>query len=161
MFWNVSSGPVEDITLKWELALRLSSEAKAPKEVLQAIFQGVMQQIEKKEGRKIEASIKVRVWEKVSKEKLKNLREVLIFEVCDKILSSFNNEIIRGMLEEHKKDEKIICYSSELQRAYNQSYSLVIDAVVEKATSMISPWVPEIIDALKEERINSSDLNLQ
>lgn len=146
---------ITDITNKFELAQRLTSDSKAPEEALQASFSGVMEQLEVIAHTKFDSSMKERVWNAVSEEKLKTLKTEFIYTVCERILGSFNEEDSRLMLEEHKNTGciKNIRYTSGLQVAFHLSQSTIIDAVMQKATSMTKEWIPEIVEAVKKEGI--------
>ena len=155
MTWDVKSAQIMDVTSKWELAQRLSGHTKAPEQALKCVFKGAMQHLEVVANTKFETSMKERVWEKVSKEKLKTLKETFILEFCDKILGDFNDEAVNEMIEEHKLIGiiKFSMNSIQLQTAYSLTQSSIIDTVVQKANSMIRDWIPEIVNAVKEEGI--------
>lgn len=155
MNFSVQATQVADITNKRELAQRISGHAKAPEQALESIFTGVMQQLEVVAKTKFETSMKDRVWDKVSGDKLKTLKETFILKFCEKILGSFDEEEASAMLEEHKRTGAIknIIYSSQLQKAFTSSQSSIIDAVVQKANSMTDAWIPEIVDAVRDEGI--------
>lgn len=114
-----------------------------------------MQQLEDTAQSKFDAPMKDRVWNKISGTRLKTLRDTLTLAFCDKILSRFNEEESKAMLEEHKKTGTIknLKYSIPLQQAYATHLSSVIDAVVQKTESMAHAWMPEIINAVKSEGI--------
>jgi len=155
MSLKVQTGQVQDITSKWELAQRMLGHAEAPEEALRCIFTGAMQQLEQIAKTKFEAPMKDRVWDKVSGDRLKTIKETFILQFCDKILGSFNEEDATAMLEEHKRTGavKTMRYSVPLQVAFQLSQSSIIDAVVQKANFMTDAWIPEIVNAVKSEGI--------
>jgi hypothetical protein len=149
-------GPaIADITSKWELAQRMAGQAEAPEEALRSVFTGAIQQLEAIAKTQFETPIKGRVWDKVSGDKLKLLKETLILDVCDKILGSFNEEEVVAMLEEHRRTGfiKNMRYSAQVQVAFHFAQSSIINAVVEKAKSMTDDWIPKIVDAVRDEGI--------
>lgn len=138
------------------MAQRISGQANAPEQALKSIFEGFMQKLEIVSKIKFEDSMKDRVWNAVSGEKLKTLKETLIFEFCEKILGDFNEDEAKEMLEEHKSTGAVknIRYSHHLQTAYELSRSSIIDAVTNKANSMTQEWRPEIAKAVEKEVID-------
>jgi hypothetical protein len=155
MILNVQASQVTDIASKWELAQRMSAHAKVPEEALMSLFTGAMQGLEQITKTTFETSMKERVWDAVSKEKLKSLKEALMFEFCEKILGGFNEDQASEMLEEHKRTGFVenSIYSFHLQVAYALSRELISDAVVQKALSMRDVWIPEIVEAVRKEGI--------
>lgn len=152
---NVQAVQITDVTNKWELAQRISGHAEAPEQALQSVFKGAIQQLEKISKTKFENSMKDQVWNVVSKEKLKTLKETFILEFCEQILGSFSEDEASFMLEEHKRTGAVrnIIYSSQIQIAFALSQSSIIEAVVKKANSMTTKWIPEIYEAVRKEGI--------
>jgi hypothetical protein len=155
MSFSVQAAQVTDMNSKRELAQRLSGHARAPEEALKSIFTGAMQQLEVVTERKFETPMQDRVWNKVSGNRLKVIKETFILEFCEKILGRFNGEETSAMLEEHLKTGAVknVTYIPKLQTAYESSRSSIIDAVVQKANSMKDAWIPEIVDALRQEGV--------
>jgi hypothetical protein len=144
----------EDITAnKWELAQRLAGHSNLPEEVLKAIFTGAMDQLEVMSNTKFETSMRDRVWNKVSEEKLKILKETFILEFCKQILRGFDEDQTKEMLGEHINIKKHIENTAHLQLAYQLNQSLITDAVIEKGHSITKEWIPEIVEAVKKEGI--------
>ena len=155
MSLKVQTGQVQDIATKWELAQRISGHAKAPEQALKSVFTAAMQQLEVIARTKFETPMRDRVWDRVSGDKLKALKEEFILEFCDKILGGFDEEAATAMLAEHKRtgDVKNLRYSTQLQVAFQLSQSSIIDAIVQKANSMTDSWIPEIVNAARSEGI--------
>ena len=140
---------------KWELAQRLAGQANAPKDALESIFKGAINALEEESKTTISPSIKQRVWENVSKERLKTLTQAFLEEFCKETLGSFTEEEINQMLQEHKQTN-VIKYSKlniQLQVSFQLTQPLVIDVVVRKAQSMVTEWIPEIAAAVEKEGI--------
>lgn len=149
---------------KWELAARLSADSDAPKDVLKAVFDGAIEVLENRLNMKLEPSVKQRVWNTVSKEKLKILEEILISNVCEKLLCSFKHKQIIKMLERHKIDNTVKNdyanndYSATvLQNAYQLNKESIVDALVEKSLLMAKDLIPEIAAELRNEGIELPD----
>jgi len=160
MSLTVQESQVSDITAKLELAERMAGHAGAPKQALESIFEGVIQQLEKIADKKFDASLKERVWNKVSKEHLKSLKEHFLLEFCEKILGTFSVNEAEEMLAEHKSTGFVrhFIYSSQIQTAYHLNQSAIIDSGVKKANSMTNDWIPEIVKAVREEGIELPEL---
>lgn len=152
---SVQVPQVIDLTTKWELAQRISGHAQAPEQALKSVFTGAMQQLEVVANFKFETSMKDRVWEKVSGDKLKTLKETFILEVCEKILGGFDEKEAKAMLEEHKKNGAVqnTLYCLRLQDAFELKHASVIHAVVQKAHSMTVAWIPAIVDEVRREGV--------
>lgn len=155
MGFSVQAAQVTDITSKWELAQRISGDEPLPEQALKSIFKGAMEQLEVLAKTKFETPMKDRVWDRVSGDKLKALKETFILEFCERLLGSFDEEKASAMLEEHKRTGTIrnMVYSSQLQIAFALNQSSIIDAVVQKANSMTDAWLPEIVDAVRHEGV--------
>jgi hypothetical protein len=155
MCFAVEGGGMSGITNKWELAQRISGHSKAPEQALKSIFTGAMQALEGVTKTKFENSMTQRVWNVVSEERLKTLRETLILEFCDKILGTFNDDETAIMLEEHKRTGAVrnVKYSFQIRYAYANNQNSIIDAVVKKAAAMTEEWIPEIVGAVKQEGV--------
>lgn len=146
---NVETERIPGITNKWVLAKCISGHAEAPEQALNAIFNGAMQQLELVTKTNFEASMKDRVWDKVSRERLKTLKDAFTLEFCDKILGPYDEEEAMAILEEHRRTGHVSC----LQIGLFWYTSSIIESVVQKANSMKNDWLPEIISALKSEGI--------
>lgn len=147
---------VSDASSKGELAERLAGTSGAPEESLRAIFEGAMRELEKIANTTFELPMKERVWEAVSKEKVKTLRETLLHEFCKQILGVFSDVEVGVMLAEHKRTGAIrgdTVLGATLSVQYQRSLELIIDTVVQKAISMIDVWIPEIVEAVRKEGI--------
>jgi hypothetical protein len=147
---------VERSPVKFELAERIAGHANAPKEALESIFEGAMKSLETISGTTFESSMKIRVWNAVSPDQLKILKEGFLFEFCNKILGEFNETQADEMLDEHKRTGIIrnVSYSIPLKKAYQVYQDTIIDSVINKANSMIDNWIPIIVSAVRKEGIN-------
>ncbi|MFZ0564864.1 MAG: hypothetical protein WAM28_01560 [Chlamydiales bacterium] len=156
---SIQESRVTDITAKWELAERMAGHANAPKQALESLFKGIMIGMEKQAGITFDTTLKERVWNKVSPERLKSLKAHFLLEFCDKILGSFKVNEAEAMLEEHKKTGfvKHIIYSAQIQTAYQLSFNAIIDSVMDKANSMTDSLVPDVFESLKGEGIEFSN----
>jgi hypothetical protein len=157
---NAQVVDVTDMTAKWELAQRISGHAKAPEDAIRSIFTGIMISLEDHAKKTFEPSMKDRVWNKVSKENLKTIKDFFITEFCDKILGRFKENEVEEMLKEHIRTGFVRnpLYSSHIQTAYHFNQTSIIDSICKKAEEMATGWVPEIIQALKEEGVAFPEL---
>ena len=139
----------------------MSGHANAPEQALRSVFLGAIKQLEEVAKTEFSSSMVEKVWDTVSKEKLKSLKESFILEFCDQILGSFEEAEVNAMLEEHKRTSVIrnMKYSTQLQVAFGLSQQNILDAVVEKANSMTTGWIPQIVDAVKKEGIQLPEQN--
>jgi hypothetical protein len=146
---------VTDITAKWELAQRMAGHSKMPEDCLKALFEGIIQGIEKQANTTLKPSLRERVWEAVSKEKLKNLKETFILEVCEKILGGFKEAEVKEMLEEHKRAGAVknSIYNAQLRVLHFSKKEPINDAVFKKVLSFKEDWIPQIVDMVKKEGI--------
>lgn len=143
-----------DASLKLELADRLAGQATGPKRSLEAVFKGAIQKLEEIAGKKFDAPLKERVWNKVSKKQLETLKVYLLMEYSKIILKDFSKAEVEKMLEEHKRTGSIdLTYSAQIQVACHLYRSVISDSVADKAMSMTKDWIPEIVKALTEEGI--------
>ncbi len=151
---------VVDVTSKLELAERMAGRANAPKQALESIFQGVIMQLETQATTTFESSMKEKVWDAVSPEPLKKLKEAFLLEFCDKILGRFDDKEASEMLEEHKRTGlvKNTKYKGELQRTCNSFRESIIDFVCEKADSMTNSFTQKIIESVKKEGVKFSEI---
>lgn len=141
--------------LKFELAERIAGKSSVHEQALESVFVGVMSGIKETAKIEFEPSLKQRIWNKVSKSRLDSLKEFLLLKYCEKILGTFGNTELEEMLEEHKRTGyvKNDIYKAQLQIAYYFHHLHIIYAVVEKANSMTKDWIPEIVQAVREEGI--------
>ena len=155
MSMNVQAAPASEIATKWELAVLLAGEEKAPEKALKCVFDKAMLQLEDSTNTKFEISMKERVWNTVSPEKLKTLRNAFLQVFWDKMFVRINEYDFNGMLNEHISlgDIKNIRYKYRLERALLLLEKPILKAVNQKANSMVESWIPEIIDAVKKEGI--------
>lgn len=153
MNWAVQVVQNTDISNKWELAQRLSDHAEAPEQALKSIFTRAMQCLEVVGKTTFETSMKERVWNTVSGEKLKTLKQMYIIEVCEKILRGFSNKEAAEMLEEHNRTGAVknLIYSSQLQMAFAYSKESIFNALVKRANAITKEWMPEIVSAVNKE----------
>lgn len=157
MSLSVEKAQVSDVAAaKFELAERLVNDVSAlPKQVLEPIFKGAMQALEKIVEKQFDASLKERVWNKVSKKQLESLQEYFLLKFCKKILGIFDANETEKMLEEHKRTGSIsrFTYAGKLRISYQFHHKNIIDSVIRKAHSMTDNWVPEIVKAIREEGV--------
>jgi|GEM_PF-3873916 len=141
---------------KQELARLLSNGTKLPENILKPIFQEKIRQLENAMQRSFNDSLKQRVWEKVSKERLEELNETFVLEIHRKILQDFDDEEVNKILEDYQ-NLRILQFSSShsirLRRVFYLSNSFIVDAISQKANSITHNWSPEIVDVLNKERI--------
>jgi hypothetical protein len=155
MSLSVQAAQDTEISHRCELAQRIAGDAKAPRQALRSVFKRVMKGLEERAHTKFEMAMKDRVWNAVSRQKLKTLRETLILEFCEKILGGFSDGEVDAMLEEHKRTGAVknINHNVQLQTAYLLSKASIIDAVTQKADSMRDAWTPEIVAAVRHQGI--------
>ena len=141
---------------KWLLAQQLVGNADLATEVLQVLFQSIVDSLEEGTSFEVSSVIHDRVWNVVSKEPLQELKLVLISEVCQKILGSFCERDLEMMLFEHSnfgmiKTEK---YNCELQKLYGLNQQEIKEALIDRCTLMAEPLVPVIVTAIKKEGLD-------
>lgn len=154
--FNTQTRQVQDITStsKWKLAQRISGHAAAPEEALRDVFTRTMQQVERTAKTQFAASIKDRVWNKISGDKLKPIKEALISEFCDTILGCFNEQEATAMLEQHTRTGAVKGKPSiSIQLGYWFYKESILDVVVEKTISVTQNLLPEIVNALRSEGV--------
>jgi hypothetical protein len=145
-------------TSRWELAERLTSQDKLPETMLYAFFKGVMRNIESRQTKKMDKSLKERAWNNASNAKLKLLKETLAQHVSKIVLSDFNETQIQVMLEEHKQTGAVKTHLLELQILMQLNNDPIVDAVYAKAESITPDWVPEIFECVEKECLKISDI---
>jgi len=143
---------------KMELATRITGHSKAPKQSLECVFEGAILAIEEYSKTKFDSVLKERVWNKVSTERIKSLRETLLFNVCIKMFDAFKENEVDDMLEEHKRtgiirSSHFNTYAERIHEAYRLNHSSIEDSVAESAKSMEDDFVLEIDQALRDEGI--------
>ena len=82
-----------------KLAVGILGRAGAPKQALQSIFLGAMQQLEEVSGTMFDSALKKRVWKKVSNERLKLLKQEFLLIFCNAVLGGFQENEVEEMLE--------------------------------------------------------------
>ncbi len=146
---------VTDRAAKWELAERIAGHANAPKQALVSTFTGIMSVMEEQAGTTFATSLKKKIWNQVSPNRLESIKTHLLSEFCDKILGSFTVDEAIAMLEEHKNTGAIkqSAYSAKVNAEYQLHFSEIIESVSKKAKAMSVSLVPEVVESLEGEGI--------
>lgn len=100
---NIQASQVSHTTSEWELAQRMAGHANAPEQTLKSIFTGAMLQLKEIADCSFDVLMKEKVWNAVSVETSKYLKDTFMMEFCDKILGTFSEAEASEMLEEHKR----------------------------------------------------------
>jgi len=150
---NMQVGQVIDGN-KWELTQLISGQAKAPERSLRAIFEGIVECLEDN-SKTINNSLKEKVWNSVSTERLTLLKEAFLKVFCERIFGKMDNNMIKEMLEEHKQNGCIMnnFYSQQIKVACYFEKEFVLNAVAFEADSMADEFATEVIEAFKNEGI--------
>ena len=153
-----ASVQVKGISNKYQLATRMAGQSKAPKQALEAIFKGAMDELVRCREVTIAPSLYKRVWEKVSEERIKTLNRHFLNQYCYLILGTFTEKESAELLAQHKSMNFIPFGPANIriQVAYKLNYDKIIGSLMEEAESMISKWIPEIVETLKEEGVKFS-----
>lgn len=154
----VSSG-TQIVTNKFKLTETLFPPNEASENFLRSVFQEAMKNLEETANTSFEASMKERVWERVSEHTLKDLNKILTNIIRKQVLFDFNEkEAANILLEMQEKegvisDEKCLFKLNQLSIYLQLSESGIIDIFQEKTSSLIKRWVRELITALTNEGI--------
>lgn len=128
-----SNLPKPWVSKRWKLAERLSASSKIPydilKEVVEPVFENIINDLEKYRPIPFESETKKRVWKNIANKMLKNIKEMLVYSTCDRILQTVLDQEVERMLEDETRMGKI---DSIADRAILQS-RFVSDKVTIKA----------------------------
>jgi hypothetical protein len=140
---------------KWELAERIFGSSEDSEQILYPLFQGIMDGIEVEINKKLDVSMKKRIWDQVSKEKLKTVSESFIVECQEKVIGCFKDDEVIEMLNEYTQTGaiKFSENSIKMQEIFGLKQESIIKAVIQKVQSTAGEWIPEIVEALNREGI--------
>lgn len=129
-----------------QLSRDISDQSKKISDkVLRTLFQDAVQELELESQTKFEDSIKEKIWNNVSVEKLQILG------------STFTKEFFMNF---SFMDQKVLlcaagpAVNAHIHISFSMKKELAVDAVVKKAKSLADPWIQEIIKSSKEEGID-------
>ena len=120
---------LEGVNRREDFAERLSAHARTPEQVLRVAFNAVMEGLETERKAKCDSAMSHRVWEAISKERLKTLKKTLIDAICVKMLLQFSDDQIKEYMQ---KD----ILAPEVLSVYKEKQTFVVSSVIEKAKSM-------------------------
>lgn len=152
---------------KWELAKRLSHQANIAEDTLRALFNGVMQEIEKERKNSYDTTLKTRIWNKISEEPVDILKRTFLAALCEKVLSRYTKEEIEQMLQDQNTIGIAPLYEKKLAKDLAENRSSIIDQMVKKVEEIMDAFIDEIIEAIKGEtngipkKITPSDTNIK
>lgn len=131
-----------------KLSHRLCGHARAPEQALRAGLEGIILELEKISNTKFDSDLQQKLWEFLEKEKLPELREKLIFNVCEKMLKSLTEEQISYALEQHTEKNVItdILISAKIQTAYQLEYDNIVNDIALHAKLILND--PNILEML-------------
>jgi hypothetical protein len=158
MSLNVQTAEVSDITNKWDLAKFTVDYVGISRKSLKPIFKEAIKEFEKISGINFEKSIKRKVWNTVSKERLNIIQETFLLDFCDHVLAHLDEKQAKKLLEELENELKNTGTlknfpDSQIQAAYAQNRTSIFEAIAKKTNSITSAWLPEIAEVLTKEGI--------
>lgn len=148
---SVGSPALSHDSSKWKLAQCLAGESSLPEHCLQQIFKGMIDGIDSKSQTKIEASLKEKIWQTISSQRLQAVRNVLISEISNQILGGFNESDAAKALSEHRSTGKVwdVYLSSRIQTAHQLCHESIVASVGNYVISITEELALEIQSLLK------------
>lgn len=150
MVLSVSHFSMAGSTPQMELAERLAGHTVVPEQVLKSLFDECMLNLKKINKIKPEPSMKEKIWEQVSGEKLEILRKIFLCEFCDRILGCFQEGEVEVMLQER---ERTGCVNgldlARIKIAYRTNKETLSSVMGQYAEVMREDLIAEIIDAVR------------
>lgn len=135
----ISSSSSDDHAQRWELARLLTKDSITPRKVLDASCFSILRKLEESEGRKIDLYQKLKIRDLFFSSNLNKLKELLISEICVKILFPFDtmaiNEILVQFLEDCTLHPKHMHKFNELYLMHKVGIGEILE---KKATELSS-----------------------
>jgi hypothetical protein len=139
---------------EWQLAKFLSQSSLEPNSILSTFFCEDIVRLEGISKKTMHSSITGRMWDAISPKKLERLYEAYTQAIQDTMLKTYSEQEIEEMLHVYDQKETI---SPKLSARLEQVYKLhkrAIDTVLKhEAESIRGSWMPELIEAAKNEGI--------
>lgn len=152
-FSTTDSLSTEDLETRRRLARRLVGDINSlARDALMPVFQGVMNKLQEEKKASYLPFTKKEVWDTVSTNRLRVLEDLLIEEVCHRILKSFSQAALNHMLEQYQENGRIHIdtYNFHLKKLFAADGGSILDSVSRKATFMKKDLRLAIASALQK-----------
>ena len=146
---------VEKSSAAWKLAeyLTKNNGDPIPLQSCRAIFQGVMVAAETIAQRKFDAALIKRVWKKVAREPLNQLKELFLSQFCEKVLGGFTEEQVQTMLDEQNMHGTITSHRQSLIEAQIRHKPELILLMKAQTDTITDSMFPKVCQAIRNEGV--------